>query len=84
MEQIIELVGCLIVILLIYYVFDINIKKIKKMTKSDRMKELTDRFPENEEICKSILKKLKNEKVKIKQNEDSKDKTSFYIELPVA
>ena len=81
MELIIALVVSLIVLIIIYYVFNINIKQIKEIKENRRLKELTDRFPENEKICKDILKMLKNEKVKIKQNEDSNNKTSLYIAI---
>ena len=81
MELIIALVVSLIVLIIIYYVFNINIKQIKEIKENRRLKELTDRFPENEKICKDILKMLNNEKVKIKQNEDSNNKTSLYIAI---
>ena len=81
MELIITLTISVISIILIYYIFDVNVKKIKGIGENKELKEITDKFPNNENICKSILKMLKNEKVKIKQNEDSKDKTSLYIAI---
>lgn len=81
MENLIILIGCLFVIIVIYWTFEINMKKIKKEGNNKRLDELTSRFPENEEICRTILKKLGNEKVKIKQNEDKENKTSLYIAL---
>ena len=81
MEYIITLIGCLITILILTYVFEFDIKKIKKISENKELNEIANRFPKNEEICKSILKKINNEKVKIKQNEDSKDKTSLYIAI---
>ena len=81
MEYIITIIGCIITILILTYVFEFDIKKIKKISENKELNEIANRFPKNEEICKSILKKINNEKVKIKQNEDSKDKTSLYIAI---
>ena len=75
------LIGSLISILLVYIAFEINIKNIKTSINNKKIKELVDKFPENEEICRSILKMIKNENVKIKQNENDKDKTSVYVVL---
>ena len=81
MEIVITLIGCLIAILLVYYAFEINIKRIKELTKNEKIKELTDRFPDDEQICKEMLNMLNNNKVKIKQSENEKDKTSVYIAI---
>lgn len=81
MENLIILIICLLVIAILYLVFNINIKKIKEAGNNKKLDEIASKFPENEEICKSILKKLKNEKVKIKQNEDKENKTSLYIAI---
>lgn len=81
MEYVIILIGCLIAIGVLYIVFNINIKKIKEYTKNTPLNEITNKFPENKEICKTILKKLKNEKVKIKENEDKNNKTSLYVAI---
>lgn len=81
MEYVFILIGCLIIIGVLYIVFNINIKKIKEYTKKTPLDEITNKFPENKAICKSILKKLKNEKVNIKENEDKNNKTSLYIAI---
>ena len=81
MENIIVLIGSIIALLLVYFAFGINIKKLKSSLKNEKIKNIVDKFPENEEICKDILKMHKNEKVKVKQNENKKDKTSLYIVL---
>lgn len=81
MEYVIILIGCLITIGVLYMVFNINIKKIKEYTKKTPLDEITNKFPENKEICKAILKKLKNEKVKVKENEDKNNKTSLYVAI---
>jgi len=81
MEYIPILIVYLFVIALIYWVFEVNMKKIKKEAENKKLDELANKFPENEEICKTILKKFGNEKVKIKQNEDENNKTSLYIAI---
>ena len=81
MEYLGILIGCLVIIAVLYWVFAVNMKKIKKVGENKRLDELASRFPENEEICKTILKKLGNEKVKIKKNEDKENKTSLYIAI---
>ncbi len=81
MEYIVILIGYLIIIGILYVAFNINIKKIKQYTQKTNLDEITNKFPENKEICKTILKKLKNEKVKIKENEDKENKTSLYIAI---
>ena len=81
MEYIIILIFCIVAMILIYYAFEVNMRKIKESTKNEKIKKIVDKFPKNEEICKDILKILKNEKVKIKLNENDKDKTSLYVVL---
>lgn len=81
MEYLGILIGCLFVIIVVYLVFEVNMKKIKKEGNNKKLDELASRFPENEEICKTILKKLGNEKVKIKENEDKENKTSLYVAI---
>ena len=81
MEYIIILILLLIVIGVGYVIFNIQLKEMKNAGKNKKLDELTSKFPENKEICKTILKKLKNEKVKIKENEDKDNKTSLYIAM---
>lgn len=56
-----------------------DIKKIKKLGYNKDLNQITNKLPENKEICKNILKKLNNEKVKIE--EDNNNKTSLYLVL---
>lgn len=81
MEHIFILIGCITTIAILYFALGVNIKKIKESAQNEKLDELVSKFPENEEICKSILKKLKNEKVTIKQNEDKENKTSLYVAI---
>lgn len=79
MEYSIILVGLFMIIGIGYIIFNIQMKEIKKVGKNERLDSITSKFPENKEICKTILKKLQNEKVKIKENEEKENKTSLYI-----
>ncbi len=70
----------LITMLLLKTVYKINNNEIKKI--GDNNKELdniTSKYPSNIDICKNILKKLNNEKVKIE--EDKNFESSLYIAI---
>ncbi|MCI8411769.1 MAG: hypothetical protein HFJ40_04980 [Clostridia bacterium] len=79
MEFIIIAVISLILVILLKYIFDYNMKKIKNIGEDKELDELTKKYPSNLEMCRDYLKKLKNEKVKIEENEDSE--TSLYIAI---
>lgn len=67
----------MLIIMILKIIFKINFKELKQLEKNEYLDKITDKFPENIEICKEILKKLKNEDVKIEENKESK--TSLYI-----
>lgn len=77
MEYIIIILICLIFLVLLAIVLNLNIKKIKDIAQNKKLDDLTKKFPENIEICNYILKKLNNNIVKIK--EDKESKTSLYV-----
>ena len=56
------------IIVLMKFLFDINLKNIKQICKNEKLDELTKKYPENIEICKWFLKKLNNENVIIEEN----------------
>lgn len=60
-------------------IYDINMRKLKQFAEYEETKfnKLVDTYPSNLEICKNILKKLNNDKVKIEENKEAK--TSMYI-----
>lgn len=58
------------------YIFGANIKKLKSFAENEKLDKIVGKFPTNIEVCKSILKKLKNEKVKI---EEVDEQSSMYI-----
>ena len=78
--NIVILIMLLIIILLIMAkIYDINMRKLKQFAEYEETKfnKLVDTYPSNLEICKNILKKLNNDKVKIEENKEAK--TSMYI-----
>ena len=77
MENIIVMFVCLITLLIIYYTLNLSLKRIKEVKENKKIQELVKRFPEDEQICKSMLKSLKNEKVKTQITES--DKSCVYI-----
>lgn len=54
-----------------------NISKIKEVGSNKELKNITDKFPENEDICKDILKILNNNSVEIESVENTT--TSLFL-----
>ena len=79
MESLIVIILILIAVIALFSIMGTSAKKIKKMAENDYLNKLTDKYPENIDICKSILKMLKNERVTIE--EDKESETSLYIAL---
>lgn len=80
MESLIVILVCLIFICIIKYLFGIkkdDVKKIKELGYNKELTKITDKLPDNKIICEEILKKLDNEKVKIKETESKT--SSLYI-----
>ena len=72
MDLIIIIVFLIISLIILQIVYDINFKKIKEIAENN--KKLDDeikKYPSNIEICKSILKKLKNEDVEIVEEKNA-------------
>lgn len=67
----------IISIIALGYVFGYNLKKIKHIGDDKELDELAKKYPKNIEMCKWYLKRLKNEKVKIEENEEQT--ASLYI-----
>lgn len=82
MEYIIIIAICIVFLIILKFAWKIRIKDIKQLKEigyDKELKDLTDKLPENKEICKTILKKLDNEKVEIKESESNT--ASFYLVL---
>lgn len=79
MEYIIVIVINIIFLIVLKFAWNIkanDIKEIKEIGYDKSLNEITNKLPENEEICKTILKKLGNEKVDIKHSDNE---ASFYF-----
>lgn len=82
MEYIVVIIICMVFLILLKFAWHIQLKDIKKLKEIGYDKELnkiTDKLPENKEVCKAILKKLDNEKVTIKESENNT--ASLYLVL---
>lgn len=77
MSYIIILFIIIIAIILLKILINVSIKEIKNIANNKKLDEITNKFPENIEICKKILNITKNKNVKIEENKDNK--SSFYF-----
>ncbi len=79
MEFIIIGIVSLISIFLLKYIFEYNIKQIKNIGEDQDLDNLAKAYPSNIEMCKDYLSKLKNETVKIEENQGAQ--ASLYIAI---
>lgn len=77
MEYIVLLIIAIIIFIILGIMFDVNIKKIKQIGEDKELDTLTQKYPGNIEICKWYLRKLKNENIKIE--EDEKANATLYL-----
>lgn len=77
MEYIIIILASIAFLAILAFVLELNIKKLKAIGENKELDELTNSFPENIDICKSILQMLENENVKVIEEKESK--TSLYV-----
>ena len=81
MEYLVIILICIIFLVILKFAWNIKFKDIKTLKEigySKELNDITNKLPVNQEICKTILKKLGNEDVKI---EESENKTSLYLVL---
>ena len=71
MEYIILLIIIVLVGLVLRYIFDVNMKKIKEIGTDTELDELTKKYPDNIDICREYLKMLGNEDVNIEEDKNS-------------
>jgi hypothetical protein len=79
MEYIIIIILSLLIILILGLVFEFSKKKIEQIGMNEELNNIAEKYPENKEICKNMLKMLSNENVKIEDDENLN--TSLYIAL---
>lgn len=82
MEYMIVIVITIVFLVILKFAWNIkikNIKKIKEIGFSKELNEITNKLPSNKQICQTILKKLNNNNVTIKEEEGNT--ASFYIAI---
>lgn len=79
MEFIIIGIIAIILSIVLGYLFDYNMNKIKHIADDKELDNLATRYPDNIEICRKYLKKLNNPNVKIEENKESE--ASLYIAI---
>lgn len=71
MEFIVLLIIMILIYIVLRFMFDVNIKELKRIGEDRELDGLTQKYPENIEMCKWYLKKLNNENVKIEEDKNS-------------
>lgn len=79
MEFLIIAIIVLSIGILLGYIFDFNLKKIKQLGENQELDDIVKKYPNNKDVAKYILHKLNNDKVKIQENKDSE--SSMYIAI---
>ena len=80
MEFLVIAIIVLVVIISQKFLFGYDVKKIKGIAENRKeLDELAKKYPSNIELCKTYLKMLKNETVKIEENKESD--ASLYIAI---
>lgn len=79
MEFIIVTIISIILVIILKFIFDYNMKIIKHIGDDEELDELASKYPSNIEMCKDYLKKLSNQTVQIEENKDSE--ASLYIAI---
>ena len=81
MEYSIILGICILTIIVVKFAFNVQIKDIKKIKEigyDKSLNEITNQFPENKEVCETILKQLGNDTVMIETSDDKNNQLSYY------
>ena len=80
MEFLVIAIIVLVVIISQKFLFRYDVKKIKGIAENRKeLDELAKKYPSNVELCKTYLKMLKNETVKVEENKESD--ASLYIAI---
>ena len=79
MDIIICVFLCVFTILLLRFVFKINLKKAKQLEDNKDLNYITNRFPSNLDIAKEMLEMLGNNSVQVEEQKNTK--TSLYIAI---
>ena len=66
-------------IIIILFMMKTNVKELEQIALDKELNTISEKFPDNTEICKSILKKLENETTQIE--EAQKSEATLYIAI---
>ena len=77
--MILIIISALISSVVMILLMPINIKKLNKIAIDKELNKISEKYPDNIEICKEILKKMENEKTQIEENIESD--STLYIAL---
>ena len=78
MELIIIIVA-IIAIITIFFMMKTNVKELEEIALDKELNSIAEKFPDNTEICKSILRKIENKTIQIE--EDQKSEATLYIAI---
>ena len=78
MELIIIIVA-IIAIITIFFMMKTNVKELEEIALDKELNSIAEKFPDNTEICKSILRKIENKTTQIE--EDQKLEATLYIAI---
>lgn len=81
MEYIIIIFVLFSILLILANVYDFNLRELRNLAllEEEKFNKLTDKYPNNFDVCKYILNKIHNKDVKIE--EDKNKKTCLYIAI---
>ena len=71
MESLIIFILVVIIIVILKIMLGSNKKIIMQIANNEKLNNIVKKLPENIDICKDILKKLRNNKVKIEEQENT-------------
>lgn len=81
MEYIIIIFVLFSILLILANIYDFNLRELRNLAllEEEKFNKLTDKYPNNLDVCKYILNKIHNKDVKIE--EDKNKKTCLYIAI---
>ncbi len=78
MEFFVIFIIVMVIFFVLKYVFGANLNKLKEITQNEELNKIAEKYPENVEICKTYLEMLKNEDVKIEEQQDA-NTTMYFV-----
>ena len=82
MELIIIIVA-IIAIITIFFMMKTNVKELEEIALDKELNSIAEKFPDNTEICKSILRKIENKTTQIEEDQKSEASRYFDAEMKI-